>query len=69
MPTRASTCMHELSLSPDIGTFWLIRIMDCLNSSRSSARSMEGSFAPISSTPYLARSPFCAARGWVRVRE
>ena len=31
----------------------------CLNSSRSSALSIEGSFAPMSSTPYFSRIPCC----------
>ena len=35
----------------------------CLNSSRSSALSMEGSFAPISSTPYFSRIPCCTKIG------
>eukprot|EP00879_Flechtneria_rotunda_P026664 GHRR01028465.1.p1 GENE.GHRR01028465.1~~GHRR01028465.1.p1 ORF type:complete len:128 (+),score=13.91 GHRR01028465.1:317-700(+) len=34
--------------------------MACLNSSRSSALSIEGSLAPISSTPYLLSMPFSA---------
>ena len=45
---------------PDAGTFCPILIMDCLKSSRSSARSMDGSFAPISSMPYLSRMPLYA---------
>ena len=45
---------------PDAGTFCPILIMDCLKSSRSSARSMDGSFAPISSIPYLSRIPLYA---------
>ncbi len=36
-----------------------MRYIDCLKSSLSSARSMEGSLAPMSSTPYLSRIPFC----------
>lgn len=44
--------------------------MDCLNSSRSSARSMEGSLAPISSMLYLARMPRCGGGiGWEGRRQ
>ena len=35
--------------------------MACLNSSRSSAFLMAGSFAPISSTPYRSRTPDSAS--------
>ena len=60
--TDRYACMKILH-SPDAGTFWPMRIMDCLKSSRSSARSIDGSLAPISSMLYLARMPFCRGEG------
>jgi hypothetical protein len=49
---RVGACVGALTLRP-------MRNMACLNSSLSSARSMEGSLAPMSSTPYLSSRPLC----------
>mmetsp|Transcript_29059 Transcript_29059/g.78269 ORF Transcript_29059/g.78269 Transcript_29059/m.78269 type:complete len:311 (-) Transcript_29059:419-1351(-) len=53
----ASMASSMLSAVLDLGTERPMRPMASLNSSRSSARSMEGSLAPMSSTPYFSRMP------------
>ena len=49
----------QVSTVPDGGVFSPIFFMACLNSSRSSALLMDGSFAPMSSTPYFSSRPPC----------
>ena len=54
-------CMHAcISRQTEANNTW--KGHTCLNRSRSSALSMEGSLAPISSTLYLSRMPCCKQR-------
>jgi hypothetical protein len=66
-PTWMPSASSRLEAVPEGGVLRPMRFMACLNSSRSSARSMEGSLAPISSTPYLSRMPDCRGGGGCRV--
>jgi hypothetical protein len=45
---------------PDCGVLRPILVIACLKRLRSSARLMDGSFAPSSSTLYLSSVPFCS---------
>ena len=45
---------------PEGGVLSPMRVMACLNSSRSSARSIDGNFAPMSSTPCFSKMPLSA---------
>lgn len=60
--SHTSIACSQVSTVPDGGVLSPIFFMACLNSSRSSALLIDGSLAPMSSTPYFSSSPVCKQR-------